>query len=336
MAVQGAEPPDLSSHPGDRELSAPGGREPPDLWRDEVLREVLDLGLRGDWALARFAERQHGHVTRAQALATGMSPKAFEGRVRRGRLHRVHRGVYRVGHTAPLDFDREMAAVLAFGTRTVLTHGSAAYLFGMAPRPHRDVHVTGPDRRSRRGIRLHRSPLTPAEVTRRHGVPVARPARTLVDLAAVAAGLLVERAVEDALRRRLVTRAALDAEASLRRPGSARIQQLLALERAPALTRSEAERRLVELIRAAGLPAPDHNVRVMGLEVDMLWREQGLVVEVDGFAYHSGRAAFERDRVRDARLAADGLRVMRITWRQLSAQPHAVVARLAEALASRG
>jgi very-short-patch-repair endonuclease len=229
-----------------------------------------------------------------------------------------------------------MAAVLAFGTRTVLTHGSAAYLFGMAPRPHRDVHVTGPDRRSRRGIRLHRSPLTPAEVTRRHGVPVARPARTLVDLAAVAAGLLVERAVEDALRRRLVTRAALDAEASLRRPGSARIQQLLALERAPALTRSEAERRLVELIRAAGLPAPDHNVRVMGLEVDMLWREQGLVVEVDGFAYHSGRAAFERDRVRDARLAADGLRVMRITWRQLSAQPHAVVARLAEALASRG
>jgi very-short-patch-repair endonuclease len=238
-----------------------------------------------------------------------------------------------VGHTAPLDFDREMAAVLALGTRTVLTHGSAAYLFGMAPRPHGDVHVTGPDRRSRRGIRLHRSPLTPAEVTRRHGVPVTRPARTLVDLAAVAAGLLVERAVEDALRRRLVTRAALDAEASLRRPGSAVIQELLALERGPALTRSDAERRLVELIRAAGLPAPDHNVRVMGLEVDMLWRPQGLVVEVDGFAYHSGRAAFERDRVRDARLAARGLRVMRITWRQLSARPHAVVARLAEALA---
>ncbi len=222
-----------------------------------------------------------------------MGPGAFDGRVRRGRLHRVHRGVYRVGHTAPLDYDREMAAILACGTRTVVSHGSAAYLYGMAPRPQGDVHVTGPDRRSRRGIRVHRSPMTPAEVTRRHGVPVAGPARTLVDMAAEAADLLIERAVEDALRRRLVTRAALEAEASRGRPGSAPIRQLLALERAPALTRSEAERRLVHLIRAAGLPAPEHNVRVLGLEVDMLWRRQGLVVEVDGFAYHSGRAAFE-------------------------------------------
>ncbi len=265
-----------------------------------------------------------------------MGPGAFDGRVRRGRLHRVHRGVYRVGHTAPLDFDREMAAVLACGTRTVLSHESAAYLYGMAPRPHGDVHLTGPDRRSRPGIRLHRSRLTPAEATRLHGVPVAGPARTLVDMAADAAGLLVERAVEDALRRRLVTRSALEAEAARGRAGSAAIRQLLAVERAPALTRSEAERRLVQLIRAAGLSAPDHNVRVLGLEVDMLWRPQGLVVEVDGFAHHSGRAAFERDRERDARLAASGLRVIRITWRQLSARPHAVVARLAEALASRG
>jgi very-short-patch-repair endonuclease len=92
----------------------------------------------------------------------------------------------------------------------------------------------------------------------------------------------------------------------------------------------------VALIRAAGLPAPEHNVRMLGLEVDMLWPQQGLVVEVDGFAYHSGRAAFERDRIRDARLAASGLRVMRFTWRQLSARPHAVVARLAEALAHGG
>jgi very-short-patch-repair endonuclease len=91
--------------------------------------------------------------------------------------------------------------------------------------------------------------------------------------------------------------------------------------------------RLVALIRAAGLPPPEYNVRVLGLEVDLVWREQGLVVEVDGFTYHSGRAAFERDRIRDARLTASGLRVMRITWRELSARPHAVVARLAQALA---
>jgi very-short-patch-repair endonuclease len=152
-------------------------------------------------------------------------------------------------------------------------------------------------------------------------------------MAAGADPLLIERAVEDALRRRLVTRPALEAEAGRGRPGSAAIRKLLKLECAPALTRSEAEWRLVELVRAAGLPAPEHNVRMAGIEVDLVWLAHGLVVEVDGFTYHSGRAAFERDRLRDARLTASGLRVMRITWRQLSARPHAVVARLAEALA---
>jgi very-short-patch-repair endonuclease len=328
------EPPDLRAALIDREVLARRERKAPDLWADDVLREVLHLGLRGDWMLARFADRQHGHVTRPQALAAGMRPGAFNGRVDRGYLHRVHRGVYRVGHTAPLDFDREMAAVLACGTRTVVSHGSAAYVYALAPRPEGYVHVTGPDRRSRAGIRLHRSPLTPDDVTRWHGVPVTRPARTLVDLAADADMLHVERAVEDALRRRLVTRLALEAEARRGRPGSATIRELLRLERAPALTSSEAEMRLVALIRAAGLPAPEHNVVLLGLEVDLVWPAQGLVVEVDGFTYHSGRAAFERDRVRDARLTASGLRVMRVTWRQLSARPHAVIARLAEALAA--
>jgi predicted transcriptional regulator of viral defense system len=154
---------------------------------------------------------------------------AFQGRVRRGWLHRVHRGVYRVGHTAPLDFDREMAAVLAGGVRTVLSHGSAAYLYALAPRPEGDVHVTGPERRGRRGFTYHRSFLAPDDVTRRHGVPVTRPARTLVDMAAGADMLLIERAVEDALRRSLVTRSELKAEASRGRPGSAAIRELIAL-----------------------------------------------------------------------------------------------------------
>ena len=98
----------------------------------------------------------------------------------------------------------------------------------------------------------------------------------------------------------------------------------------PAFTRSEAEARLLELLRRARLPLPEHNVIVDGHEVDMLWRGHGLVVEVDGYAYHSGRASFEHDRARDAEL---GLRVVRITWRQLNDEPEAVVARLARALA---
>jgi very-short-patch-repair endonuclease len=291
------------------------------------------MGLKRDAALALFAGRQQGHVTRAQALAAGMGPGAFQGRVDRGYLHRVHRGVYRVGHTAPLEFDREMAAVLACGTRTVASHPSAAYLWALGPRPEGDVHVTGPDRRNRRGVRLHRSPVDPSDVVRRHGVPVTKPARTLVDFAASAAPLLLERAVEDALRRRLVTRRELELELARRRPGSGPLGRLLAREEGPALTRSEAERRLVALVRSAGLPAPEHNVPVEGIEVDLLWREQGLVVEVDGFAFHSGRAAFERDRVRDSRLVASGLRVMRVTWRQIVHEPMAVVAGLAQALA---
>jgi very-short-patch-repair endonuclease len=303
------------------------------LWRDVIVREVLQMGLKRDAALALFAGRQQGHVTRAQALAAGMGPGAFQGRVDRGYLHRVHRGVYRVGHTAPLEFDREMAAVLACGTRTVSSHASAAYLWALGPRPEGDVHVTGPDHRNRRGVRLHRSPVAPSDVVRRHGVPVTKPARTLVDFAASTAPLLLERAVEDALRRRLVTRRELELELARRRPGSGPLGKLLAREEGPALTRSEAERRFVALVRSAGLPAPEHNVPVEGIEVDLLWREQGLVVEVDGFAYHSGRAAFERDRVRDSRLVASGIRVMRVTWRQIVHEPLAVVAGLAQALA---
>jgi hypothetical protein len=305
------------------------------LWRDAVLREVLQRDLRRDAALALFAERQQGHVTRAQALAGGMGPGAFQGRVDRGYLHRVHRGVYRVGHTAPLEFDREMAAVLACGTRTVASHASAAYLWALAPRPEGDVHVTGPHRRHRRGIRLHRSPVDPAEVVRRHGVPVTRPSRTLLDYAADAAALLLERAVEDALRRRLVTRRELGAELTRGRPGSGALRRLLMREDGPALTRSEAERRVVALVRAAGLPPPDHNVLVEGIEVDLLWREERLVVEVDGFAYHSGRVAFERDRLRDSRLVALGFRVIRVTWRQIVHEPSAVIAALAQALVVR-
>ena len=89
---------------------------------------------------------------------------------------------------------------------------------------------------------------------------------------------------------------------------------------------------MVEVIRKAGLPAPDYNVRVGGYEVDLLWRENGLVVEIDGYADHSGRAAFERDRARDAHLMTAGLRVLRITWRQLADEPERVVALVASGL----
>ena len=105
------------------------------------------------------------------------------------------------------------------------------------------------------------------------------------------------------------------------------------LEARPTLTRSEAERRLLALVRLAGLPLPETNVRLGRHEVDVLWRENRLVVEVDGYAYHAGREAFERDRRRDADLQAAGHRVIRVTWRRIVNEPEALIATLAQALA---
>ena len=145
----------------------------------------------------------------------------------------------------------------------------------------------------------------------------------------------LERAVADAQRRRLTTRGAL-VSVLARYPGRAGTRALRALletRGAPALTRSEAEERLLTLTRKGQLPAPDVNVRVGPYEVDFLWREARLVVEVDGFAFHRDRDAFEADRRRDAELAARGFNVIRVTWRRLIDEPEAVLVRIGQALA---
>lgn len=113
------------------------------------------------------------------------------------------------------------------------------------------------------------------------------------------------------------------------------VRAVLRATREPALTRSEAERRLLELIRASGLPVPRVNARLQGFEVDFGWEREALVVEVDGYAFHASRAAFERDRRRDAVLQLAGHRVLRVTWRQIVDEPYALVAQLAGALTRR-
>jgi very-short-patch-repair endonuclease len=276
-----------------------------------------------------LAARQQGLVTRGQLVALGIDKKGIDRRVRDGRLTRLHRGVY-LAAPLPAQFTPEMAAVLACGPTAVLSHHSAAALHGIRPREERDVHVTvtGGQPRSRPGIRVHRARAL--ESIRRHGIPVTTPARTLLDLATVLPRRDLERAVEEAQLRRLVSRRAL-IDAQTGHHGTPALHAALVDE--PRLTRSEAEAELLRLIRAAGLPTPLTNARVGRYEVDFLWPEHGLVVEMDGFAYHSSRHAFERDRLRDADLQSLGLRVIRVTWRQLQ-QPEALVARLAAALAT--
>jgi very-short-patch-repair endonuclease len=221
-----------------------------------------------------------------------------------------------------------MAAVLAVGHDAAISHRSAAAMWEILPAADDDgveVTVTRGHPRDRPGIRIHRSRRL--EYSLNAGVPVTTPLRTLRDLAATSLTRDLERAIEEAQVRRLVTRQQVE---RLRGRSAA-----AARGRQPSLTRSEAERRLLRLVRAAQLPPPRTNVRVGHHEVDFLWPHERVIVEVDGFAFHSSRTAFERDRAKDRALHAAGYVVLRITWRQLVDEPEAVVAALAAALAHR-
>lgn len=232
---------------------------------------------------------------------------------------------------------REMAAVLACGEDTAISHRSAAELWHLLEPRHGPIHVTIPknSRRARAGLVVHATTQLPATDLRRlRGLPVTSPWRTLVDLAETGSNRELERATHEALTRRLLSARRLLAELDRYRGrrGLTRLRALLEDGAPRAITRSEAEERFLALVRAAGLPAPEVNVRVHGHEVDFFWRDQGLVVEVDGFQFHSTREAFERDRRRDAVLQGSGLRVLRVTWRQVVEAPYVTLANLVRAL----
>jgi very-short-patch-repair endonuclease len=216
-----------------------------------------------------------------------------------------------------------------------VSRGSAAVLWSLTRADPGDVHVlvVGRNVRSRRGIRVHRTArLHPADATRREGIPVTSLARTLLDLATTASPARLARAVEEAQIHHHLSDRSLDEQFKRypHHPGVKALKQATLTE--PTLTRSEAERTLVDLIRKAGLPPPETNTRIAGHEVDTVWRAHRLVVEVDGYAYHGTRAAFERDRRRDADLQTAGFRVLRITWRRLDEEPEAVLVDLARCL----
>jgi very-short-patch-repair endonuclease len=197
------------------------------------------------------------------------------------------------------------------------------------------VIVPGRDPGRKPGIRIHRVKSLDARETRtRFNIPVTSPARTLLDLAATHPAH-VEQALGEAYAKRLATAKELLSllDRHPRHRGTRALRALVEADRAPARLRSEAEARLLALIRKAGLPEPEVNVREGPYVLDFLWRAHRLVVEVDGFAFHSSRAAFERDRCRDADLVARGLRVIRVTWRQIIDEPEAILVRLAQALA---
>jgi len=299
---------------------------------------VVHVAERGDAAVARIAAAQHGVVSRAQLVAVGLSRSAIAHRLSNGRLHRVHRGVYLVGHSVPTRFGLHVAALLSCGDGAVLSHRTAAALWEFADDPGAGIDVTvfGRDCGTRNGIRVHRvRRLDPSDQTRKSLLPITAPSRTLLDLAEAVPQRHLEQAVAEALIKRLTTEAKLKRllDRTPGRRGTRALRSLLDDARGPALTRSEAERRLLALVRAGNLPTPETNAKLGPYEIDFLWRDAHLIVEVDGYAFHSSRAAFERDRARDADLQSRGYTVLRVTWRQLTDQPHAILVQIAQLLA---
>lgn len=291
-----------------------------------------------DVAINELAAAQHGVITRRQLLACGLGSHRVRSRVLSGQLRPIHRGVYLVG-PVPGHFAREMAAVLACGPGVVVSHRSAGSMWEMVPpsEPTTPVELTTPSRNPcrRPGIVVYRPRrMYGDDVTRLDDVPVTTPVRTMLDLAAVLSTRELEQALATAERAELLSRADMaEVLARMRRhPGSDALRALIAGEVSPAMTRSEAEERFLHLLRKAQLAPPETNVRVYGFELDFFWRAERVAVEVDGFAYHGSATRFENDRRRDALLAARGIQVVRITWRQLTSEPEAVLVRLAQTL----
>ncbi len=249
--------------------------------------------------------------------------------------------MYLLGPTRP-PHAREMAAVLACGPRAVLSHVAAAHLWQLLPHPAPpgpvDVTVAGRNPGQHPGIRVRRTgSLRRSEVTAKHGIRVTTPARTLLDLASQVDALELEHAIAEAFALRLTNRTTLVSTLDRHRgrPGVPVLRGQLEADHPPARTRSHPERHLLMLIRDEGLPHPEANARFGRWQVDLLWREQRVAVEIDGYAAHSSPWAFRRDYAKTADLENGGLRVIRVTWPQNRDQPQATLARITRALEAR-
>jgi hypothetical protein len=276
-----------------------------------------------DGRLARLAARQHGVVSRAQLYEMGFDRWAVRRRVESGRLHALHRGVYAVGHTIVNGNGRWLAAVLACGPGAVLSHRSAAALWGIRPTATARIDVTVPHTsgvRSTAAIVVHRS-RRPVETLTLDGIPVTTAGRTLADLATALPRRQLEKACETA--EALSLNVVIDSG----HPGAKRLAEID--HDLSHTTRSPLEDDFLELCDRYEIPRPRVNTVVEGFEVDFCWPAERLIVETDG-RHHLTRVAFERDRVRDAVLTARGWRVMRVTRRQMR-RPRDVAARVLSA-----
>ncbi|MGZ6675468.1 MAG: type IV toxin-antitoxin system AbiEi family antitoxin domain-containing protein [Solirubrobacteraceae bacterium] len=288
--------------------------------------------------MSELAVGQWGVVSVAQLRELGVGRSAITRRVNAGQLHRLHPGVYTLGHTALRAEGHRLAAVLACGPGAVLSHRSAASHWGLLRTDQTRIDVTAPrGRHGAPGIRLHRSRSLDAQDTTHHGgIPITSVSRTLLDLASTARPSELERALAQTERLRLYDHRAI--QATIARNNGHRGTQVLAraTSRTPKWTKNEWEAEFLDLIRKAGLPEPQTNdafdVPDHGhCEPDYHWPEHRVIVETDGFETHGTRAAFHADRAKDAALTASSYRVLRFTRDD---DPQLAIKRLRAVLAS--
>jgi very-short-patch-repair endonuclease len=283
--------------------------------------------------IAALAQRQHGYVTRRQLLGLGLTGRTIGYRLKAGRLIRVHTGVYAVGHLPGLPFDQAYGAVLACGPNAVLSHGSAAAVWGLDKQFKTPFEVTAPARRRHTKITIHNAQLHRDDRRSNRGLPVTSPARTVLDLAPLRSARELERAIDD-LRNAGYMRPERITEVLDRYPRHRGAAKLREIDTSRAPSRSDWELDFIEFLKRYQLPTPRINARVGRYEVDVLFAEQKVIVELDSWTYHRSRASFRNDRRRDAALLALGYVTIRITWERLTDEPDAVAAELRAILAA--
>lgn len=297
-----------------------------------------------DRAIARLAARQHGVFSRAQAVSVGATKAAIQTRIRTGRWERVHPGVLRLAGTPATWRQSLIAAALTFAPRAAVSHRAAAALWGIADAPTSppEVSVEGEARRPP-GIIVHRVGSLPAvDRTVVDAIPVTTVSRTLIDLASVEPLEVVEEALDEALRRDLVTIKRImwriEQLAKRGRPGIEAMRALVEARdpRTPGPD-SRFERRFLRVLTSAGLPPPamQHRVRLgrSFAAIDFAYPDLLVAIETDGYRAHSGRARWEHDRARANALTAAGWVIVRVTWRDLTDRPRQTMERIAQVLA---
>ncbi len=300
---------------------------------------VLGEGTLRHRPLLALATKQHGIVTTRQLAALGYTRSSASKANGVGRLKRVHRGVYAVGHE-DLSWNANCLAAVFAAAPSVASHWSAAWLWGFVRSAPSRLHVTAPTRRStrKREFVVHFAALADADAAEVEGIPVTSWARTLLDLAPLVPADRLARYLRRANELKFFDVRLVEAllTRSTRHPGHTALQRAAAgFKPSVRVLRSDVERDFLAVIRAAGLPLPATNVFVGKYELDAYWEAERFAVEIDVFATHGSRGSFEADREREDDLLLEGIEVVRVTDVRLEPEPDTVAARIAAHLRRR-